>query len=188
MNFIFYDAEATGPEPRHDQMLQFAAVLTDQELKERDRFVMRCRLLPHRLPAPVALILTARSMPDITDRTLPSHYEMMSALRQRLRAWSPAVFAGYSSLEFDEPLLRQALRACLFPPDQSFEEVACATMGVFAPLVGIIGTMQAAEALKLLTGVGRSLAGRLLMLDGRSMHWDDIAISRQAGCPVCGVH
>ena len=78
--------------------------------------------------------------------------------------------------------------ACLFPPDQSFEEVACATMGVFAPLVGIIGTMQAAEALKLLTGVGRSLAGRLLMLDGRSMHWDDIAISRQAGCPVCGVH
>ena len=117
MNFIFYDAEATGPEPRHDQMLQFAAVLTDQELKERDRFVMRCRLLPHRLPAPVALILTARSMPDITDRTLPSHYEMMSALRQRLRAWSPAVFAGYSSLEFDEPLLRQALRACLFPPD-----------------------------------------------------------------------
>lgn len=76
--------------------------------------------------------------------------------------------------------------ACLFPPGQVFEEVACATMGVFAPLVGIIGTMQAAEALKLLTGVGRSLAGRLLMLDGRSMHWDEIEIARQPGCPVCG--
>lgn len=76
--------------------------------------------------------------------------------------------------------------ACLFPPDQSLEEVACATMGVFAPLVGIIGTMQAAEALKLLTGVGRSLAGRLLMLDGRGMHWDEIAIALQPGCPVCG--
>ena len=74
---------------------------------------------------------------------------------------------------------------CLFPPGQEFEEVACATMGVFAPLVGIIGTMQAAEALKLLTGVGRSLAGRLLMLDGRSMHWDEIAIARQPHCPVC---
>lgn len=116
MNFIFYDAEATGPEPRHDQMLQIAAVLTDQELSERDCFVMRCHLLPHRLPAPVALILTGRSMPDIMDQHLPSHYEMVSALRERLRAWSPAVFAGYSSLEFDEPLLAATFRACLFSP------------------------------------------------------------------------
>jgi molybdopterin/thiamine biosynthesis adenylyltransferase len=76
--------------------------------------------------------------------------------------------------------------ACLFPPDADFPEVACATMGVFAPLVGIIGTMQAAEALKLLAGVGTSLAGRLLMLDGRAMRWDEIRISRQPGCPVCG--
>jgi molybdopterin/thiamine biosynthesis adenylyltransferase len=75
--------------------------------------------------------------------------------------------------------------ACLFPPEQAYEEQACATMGVFAPLVGIIGTMQAAEALKLLTGVGRSLAGRLLMLDGRSMHWDEVALARQPGCAVC---
>ena len=76
--------------------------------------------------------------------------------------------------------------ACLFPPEQAFEEVACATMGVFAPLVGIIGTVQAAEALKLITGVGRSLAGRLLMLDGRGMQWDEIAITQQPGCSVCG--
>ena len=58
-------------------------------------------------------------------------------------------------------------------------------MGVFAPLVGITGTMQAAEALKLLAGVGESLAGRLLMLDWRSMRWDEIRLSRQSGCPVC---
>jgi molybdopterin/thiamine biosynthesis adenylyltransferase len=76
--------------------------------------------------------------------------------------------------------------ACLFPPGQAFEEVACATMGVFAPLVGIIGAMQAAEALKLLAGVGRSLAGRLLMLDARTMHWDEITIARAEGCAVCG--
>jgi molybdopterin-synthase adenylyltransferase len=75
---------------------------------------------------------------------------------------------------------------CLFPPDQTFEEQACATMGVFAPLVGIIGTMQAAEALKLLAGIGRSLAGRLLMLDGRGMQWDEVALARQPGCRVCG--
>ena len=75
--------------------------------------------------------------------------------------------------------------ACLFPPDVTFEEVRCATMGVFAPLVGIIGSMQAAEALKLLAGVGSSLAGRLQMLDARSMEWSEIQLSRAAGCPVC---
>ena len=75
--------------------------------------------------------------------------------------------------------------ACLFPPESTFEEVRCATMGVFAPLVGIIGSMQAAEALKLLAGVGSSLAGRLQMLDARRMEWTEIRLPRQPGCPVC---
>ena len=76
--------------------------------------------------------------------------------------------------------------ACVFPPESTFEEARCATMGVFAPLVGIIGTMQAAEALKLLAGVGQSLAGRLQMLDARAMEWTEIRMARQPGCPVCG--
>ncbi len=76
--------------------------------------------------------------------------------------------------------------ACVFPPDASFEETRCATMGVFAPLVGIIGATQAAEALKLLSGAGESLAGRLLMLDARSMEWNDIRLPRNTSCPVCG--
>jgi len=76
--------------------------------------------------------------------------------------------------------------ACLFPPEATFEETRCATMGVFAPLVGIIGTVQAAEALKLLAGVGTSLAGRLQMLDARSMEWTEVKLGRQPGCPVCG--
>ncbi len=76
--------------------------------------------------------------------------------------------------------------ACLFPPDAAYEDVACATMGVLAPLVGIVGSVQAAEALKLLVGTGRTLAGRLLMLDARSMQWDSVDIGRQNGCPVCG--
>jgi len=76
--------------------------------------------------------------------------------------------------------------ACVFPPEATFEEVRCATMGVFAPLVGIIGSMQAAEALKLLASVGSSLAGRLLMLDARTMEWTEIRIARQPHCAVCG--
>ena len=77
--------------------------------------------------------------------------------------------------------------ACVFPPDTTFEETRCATMGVFAPLVGIIGSMQAAEALKLLSGAGRALTGRLLMLDGRAMEFNEVRIGRQATCTVCGV-
>ena len=78
--------------------------------------------------------------------------------------------------------------ACVFPESVAHEEVRCATMGVFAPLVGIIGTIQAAEALKLIAGVGAPLAGRLLMLDGRAMEWTEIRLPRQAACPVCGPH
>jgi molybdopterin/thiamine biosynthesis adenylyltransferase len=77
---------------------------------------------------------------------------------------------------------------CLFPPSSAHQDVACATMGVFAPLVGIIGSVQAAEALKLLAGTGEPLAGRLLMLDARRMHWDELAIARQPDCEVCGGH
>ena len=76
--------------------------------------------------------------------------------------------------------------ACVFSPDASFEETRCATMGVFAPLVGIIGSMQAAESLKLLSGAGRPLTGRLLMLDGRAMEFTEVRVKRQASCTVCG--
>ncbi|MFM2052461.1 MAG: hypothetical protein RL456_498 [Pseudomonadota bacterium] len=75
--------------------------------------------------------------------------------------------------------------ACVFPPTAEVPEVRCAVMGVFAPLVGIIGTMQAAEALKILAGFGAPLAGRLQMLDGRRMEWTEIRVGRDPACPVC---
>ena len=75
--------------------------------------------------------------------------------------------------------------ACLFPASDSFEQENCATMGVFAPLVGIIGSVQAAEALKLICHIGQPLTGRLLMLDGRSMSWNELKIERDATCTVC---
>ena len=75
--------------------------------------------------------------------------------------------------------------ACVFPPGEAPEETRCATLGVFAPLVGIIGAMQAAEALKLLCGAGEPLSGRLLMLDARSMEWTSLRVPRKADCPAC---
>ena len=80
---------------------------------------------------------------------------------------------------------RTACYACLFPPEARFEEEACSTLGVFAPLVGIVGATQAAEALKLLAGIGPSLAGRLLMLDGRSMEWSSMRAAQDPACSVC---
>ncbi|MFM6985222.1 MAG: HesA/MoeB/ThiF family protein [Hydrogenophaga sp.] len=76
--------------------------------------------------------------------------------------------------------------ACVFPEDSGVEEARCATMGVFAPLVGIVGAMQAAEALKLLTGMGSRLIGQLLMIDGRDMAFQRIGLPRNPRCRVCG--
>jgi molybdopterin-synthase adenylyltransferase len=74
---------------------------------------------------------------------------------------------------------------CLFPEGEDVEEVRCAEMGVFAPLTGIIGTMQAAEALKLAGGFGTPDVGRLLLLDARTMNIDRIRVPRDPDCPVC---
>ena len=94
-------------------------------------------------------------------------------------------FDGQISV-YDTRVAANPCYACIFPPDSTFEEARCATMGVFAPLVGIIGSMQAAEALKLLAQVSGSLAGRLQMLDARQMEWTDIRMPRNPTCSVCG--
>ncbi len=88
---------------------------------------------------------------------------------------------------YDASNARSPCYACLFPPDTAVEETQCATMGVFAPLVGVIGAMQAGEALKWVSGAGRTLTGRLLLLDARTMECHSMLIPRNPACPVCGV-
>jgi molybdopterin-synthase adenylyltransferase len=124
---------------------------------------------------------------DCSDNFATRHAVNAACVRHRKPLVSGAAigFDGQISV-FDTRDPATPCYACLFPPESTFEETRCATMGVFAPLVGIIGTMQAAEALKLVAGVGRSLAGRLLMLDARTMEWNDIRMARQPQCGVCG--
>ncbi len=86
---------------------------------------------------------------------------------------------------FDRRTAGSSCYHCLFPEDAAGEEERCATMGVFAPLVGIVGTMQAMEAIKVLAGVGESLAGRLAMFDARANRWHEVKLSRDPHCPVC---
>ena len=78
--------------------------------------------------------------------------------------------------------------ACLFAEDAEDEEVRCAVMGVFAPLTGIVGCIQAAEALKILSGAGQTLAGRLLLLDALTMEIRTITLKKDPACAVCARH
>ncbi|MBI1175546.1 MAG: molybdopterin-synthase adenylyltransferase MoeB [Sideroxydans sp.] len=76
--------------------------------------------------------------------------------------------------------------SCLYPEHGESEETRCAVMGVFAPLVGMIGSLQAAEALKLLLGAGESLRGKLLLMDALHMGVRTVKLARDAACPACG--
>ncbi len=116
MSFVFYDLETTGTHRHFDQVLQFAAIYTDDDLNELERVEMRCRLLPHIVPAPGALAVTRVTLEQLLDPSLPSHYEMMCKIVSLFERWSPAIFLGWNTLDFDEELLRQAFYQCLHPP------------------------------------------------------------------------
>jgi adenylyltransferase/sulfurtransferase len=75
--------------------------------------------------------------------------------------------------------------ACLFPEDAEVEEVQCSQMGVFAPLTGMVGSIQAMEALKLIVGTGQSLSGRLLVIDAHAAEWRTVKVARDPACKVC---
>lgn len=134
-----------------------------------------------------ALARDADVVLDCTDNFATRHAVNAACVSHRRPLVSGAAigFDGQISV-YDTRDAAAPCYACLFPPEATYEEVRCATMGVFAPLVGIVGTVQAAEALKLLAGVGRSLAGRLQMIDARTMEWTEIRVQRNPHCPVCG--
>jgi adenylyltransferase/sulfurtransferase len=94
-------------------------------------------------------------------------------------------FDGQVSV-FDKRDASAPCYACLFPEDTQSEEVRCAVMGVFAPLTGIVGCIQAAEALKVLSGIGETLAGKLLLIDALTMDIRTIRLRRDLHCAVCG--
>jgi len=113
--YVFYDFETTGTSPAFDQPLQFAAIRTDDDLNPVDEVNIRCRLSPHILPAPWAMAVTGVTPSMLTDQSLPSLYEFSLELRNRIDAWSPAVFAGYNSISFDENFIRHTLYQNLHP-------------------------------------------------------------------------
>ncbi len=123
---------------------------------------------------------------DCTDNFATRHLINAACVRHRKPLVSGAAIGWDAQISvYDTRDPAAPCYACLFPPEATYEEVACATMGVFAPLVGIVGSTQAAEALKLLARTGTSLAGQLLMLDARTMQWERISLGREPHCTVC---
>lgn len=116
MSFVIYDVETTGLRRRFDQIIQFAAVITDEELNLIDQVQFRCRLMPHIIPSPKAITVHGLGIEQLTDPTLPSHYEMVTEIRRALESLAPTVYLGFNSLQFDEELLRQAFYQCLYNP------------------------------------------------------------------------
>jgi len=133
-----------------------------------------------------ALVASATVVLDCTDNFATRH-----AINRACVAAGVPLVSG-AAIGFDGQVASFDLRdagapcyACLFPESDAVDEVACSTMGVFAPLTGIVGAMQAAEAAKLVIGLP-SLSGRLLLVDARTMQWQTITLARDPGCLVCG--
>ena len=155
---------AINPEPRIDALAQRA----DAALLER--------LLPG---ADVLL--------DCSDNFATRHTLNRASVRHRVPLVSGAAIRFDGQLAVYDP--RQPASpcyACVFPEAQAPEETRCATLGVLAPLVGLVGSMQAAEALKLLSGMGSNLVGRLLLLDALRSDFQPLQLVRDPICLVCG--
>ena len=120
---------------------------------------------------------------DCTDNFLTRHLINAACVQHQipLISGSALKFDGQVSV-FDPRLSSSPCYACIFSPDERFEEVSCSSMGIFSPLVGIIGAMQAAQALQVLIGFGESLIGRMLLWNGRTTQVDEIRISRNPDC------
>ncbi|MBH9552556.1 HesA/MoeB/ThiF family protein [Inhella gelatinilytica] len=102
--------------------------------------------------------------------------------------WAAGVGWDAQASVYDPAAAQCPCYACLFPPEAPVQDTHCATQGVFAPLVGIAGTLQAAEALKLLAGLRSGLAGRLWLFDGQNCQTDQVGVQASANCPVCAPH
>ena len=134
-------------------------------------------------------VLGADVVLDCTDNFATRHAINRACVKHRKPLVTGAAIRFDGQVTVFDP--RNALSpcyACVFAPSSTPVEAQCATMGVFAPLVGIIGSVQAAEALKVLAQIGEPLVGRLLLLDGLTMTWTAMQTPRDNACPICGGH
>lgn len=133
------------------------------------------------------LLPTATVVLDCCDNYRTRHLVNAACVRHRIALVAAAALRFDAQLMVVDPRDEQApCYACVFPPDAHFEEEQCSTMGVFAPLVGTMGSLQAAQALQLISGCAPAATGRLMMFDIRRMDWSSMHVTKMTHCPVCG--
>ena len=132
------------------------------------------------------LVAEADVVIDASDNFSTRHHvnKACVSLKKPLVSGAAVRFEGQVSV-FDLRDKKNPCYHCLFPMDGNDDDMPCATMGVFSPLVGIIGCTQAAEALKILLGIGETLNGRVQLLDGLTMRWRSIKLRKDPACGVC---
>lgn len=132
------------------------------------------------------LVAEADVVIDASDNFSTRHHVNKACVTLKKPLVSGAVvrFEGQVSV-FDLRDKKNPCYQCLFPMGVNDDDMPCATMGVFSPLVGIIGCTQAAETLKILLGIGETLNGRVQLLDGLTMHWRSIKLHKDPACSVC---
>ena len=134
-----------------------------------------------------SLVSEADVVLDCCDNFATRHAINAACVKHKTPLVSGAAirFSGQLSV-FDTRRENAPCYHCLFPEAEESEETRCAIMGVFAPLTGIIGAMQAAEALKVISGAGEPAVGRLLLLDALTMEWRSVKYGKDTQCAVCG--
>jgi molybdopterin/thiamine biosynthesis adenylyltransferase len=175
---ILHTSDRIGRPKAESGQLTLAAINPDVRVIPLAR-----RLHPDDLPA---LVEQATVVLDCSDNFATRHAVNRACVRGRRPLVSGAAirFDGQLAV-FDARRADSPCYGCLFPEGAGEDEL-CAVMGVFAPLTGIVGTLQAAEALKLAAGCGEPLVGRLLMIDALSMSLRTVRVPRDADCAVCG--
>ncbi len=123
---------------------------------------------------------------DCTDNFSTRHLINRCCVHANKPLVSAAVVGFEAQLSvFDRRNRASPCYHCLYP-DLGNENLSCAENGVLGPLVGVIGAMQALEAVKIITGIGRNLVGRLLVFDALRMEWRELGLPRDPACQVCG--
>ena len=176
---VVHRNDSVGKPKADSAAATLAAINPEIEIEALDE-----RASPERL---VALVRNADVVLDCSDNFATRH-----ALNRACVAARKPLVSG-AGIRFDGQVAVFDLRRddspcyhCLFADDAREAEERCATMGVFAPLVGVIGTFQALEAIKLVAGVGDSLAGRLMLFDALASRWHEVRLARDPQCRICG--
>ncbi|HPT49804.1 MAG TPA: molybdopterin-synthase adenylyltransferase MoeB [Accumulibacter sp.] len=171
----------------HDRLGQAKALSGQAALRSINPEVT-VEALTSRLEGPMLdrLVAGVDVVLDCCDNFATRHAVNRACVAHRTPLVSGAAirFSGQLSV-FDTRRADAPCYNCLFPEGDDVDDVRCAVTGVFAPLTGIVGAMQAAEALKLLAGAGTPVVGRLLLLDGLSMEWRSVKFGKDPQCAVC---